>query len=168
MKTGDIKASKIDILSQGPSLSLIELFNETKLCYSTKIFRLIVENNVTIYQNVKIPFFNNSSTFSLVKILEYCFSSEYDYSKYHVLYVKPETSNSVIATPASQVFKSDLRNVERVDIHLVKKVKDFDENQCFCFYQIADDLVSPCTVFKKDKLADVSASRKVLHTFNIW
>ena len=76
-------------MDNGPSLGIIELFNETKLAYSTKTFRLIAENSITVYENVKIPYFENSSSFSLGKILDYCFSNNYDYSKYYVLYVKP-------------------------------------------------------------------------------
>ena len=168
IKTGDFKASKIEILGQGPSLSLIELFNDTKLAFSTKTFRLIAENNITVFQNVQIPFFDNSSTFSLKKILEYCFSNNYDYSKYYVLYVKPQSANSVLAIPVEEVQKSDLLDEERVDIHIIKKVKELDDNSYFCFFNIADDLVSACKTFKTDKLIEVSGARKILHNFQMW
>ena len=55
-----------------------------------------------------------------------------------------------------------------MDIHIIKKVKELDENSYFCFYNIADDLVSPCKTFKSDKLTEVSGARKILHNFQIW
>ena len=70
-----------------------------------------------------------------------------------------------MAIPVEEVQKSDLLDEERVDIHVVKKVKELDENSYFCFYEIADDLVSPTKVLKSDKLTEVTGARKVLHTF---